>query len=207
MFYCSSSTVPELIKRQKRQKAYQLHVTNQQKQFPKNGFPINELTSFRDEPGFIGLHAIDNHRESDYRLQNYRTMDYTRNPHYTFPFQPKMHSHLDISEGQGAGMNAPLDSMLTRGEYTTKTGFNLREKISFGRYFDYLPGYQIPFHTNKSFYISTSPPVNPQKYYNGVFHTLGVNTRNYMRAGDETYRKMANLTNETRKASKVKYCF
>lgn len=169
----------------------------------RKAVPINMLTTTVDDPGFVDLKAHEDYKINEYTLQNFRTMNYTRNPCYTFPFQPKLHDHLGIAEGQGPGMNPNLDSELTRGELSNKTGFNLHEKVSFGKYFDYLPNYQTPFYNNKGILIATSPPVNPQKYYNGVFQTFGVNTRNYNRLSDETYRSIALLTNETRKKSKI----
>jgi len=164
--------------------------------------PIHQLTTPNDDPGFITLHAQDNSKISNYRIKNYRTMNYTRNPCYTFPYQPTLYDNIGISEGQGAGMNANLDSTLTRGELTNKTGFNLHERISFSRYFDYLPNYQRPFYNTFDFLVATNPPVNPQKYYNGVFATGGVGCRNYNRISDEAYRSIGLLTNETRKVSK-----
>ena len=164
----------------------------------RNTRPIND---FR----YVGLQTQDSKRESDYKVKNYRTTEYTRNPQYHFPIQHTMYDLQNIDEGKGPGMNPNLDSALQRAHFQDKPADRLQEAVSYIRYIDFLPCETLPIDHNK-FLVATSLSTDPQHSFNPEFYRPGVCARNYGRFSDEYFRKYANKSNKYRLPSKIVRC-
>lgn len=157
-----------------------------------------------NDPGYINLDTKDNQKINQWQMKNFRTIEYTKNPHYWFPEHHTFYDLQGIDEGQGAGMNPDLDSNLTRGNWVNLPDDRLQEKVTFIRYIDYYP--PMVFHPtefdNNRFFVSTSISDDPQRNFNPEFDRYGVCTRHFNRFSDEYWRKLANKSNKYRKPAK-----
>lgn len=177
-----------------------MNVLSSQSNFPT----INNNTRPINDPKYIQLDTQDNQKISNWQIKNYRTVQYTRNPHYLFPEYHTFYDLQGIDEGQGAGMNPNLDSELTRPNWENLPDDRLSEKVTFIRYIDYLPPIVfVPteFDHNR-FFVSTSISDDPQRNFEPEFDHYGVCTRHYNRLSDEYWRRLGNKSNKYRKAAK-----
>jgi hypothetical protein len=175
------------------------------KTFFMNPRILHNTRSINDRK-YIILDTQDNARINKFQTDNFRTTKYTKNPKYYYLPNHQIYYLQSISEGQGAGMNADLDSSLTRGDVINLPDDRLTEKVTYIRHVDILPpkitySKTYEFDHNK-FLVSTTISDDPQREFNPEFHMGGVNTTNYIRPSDEYWRNYAKKSNKYRFPSK-----
>ncbi len=158
-------------------------------------------TSTLNDDGYSQLSTKDNQKRSKLALDNYRTVEFTKNPKYLFPFDHVFYDLQAIDEGKGPGMNVDLDTKMTRGNFVVKPAEKLQEKVNFIRYVDFLPPKNIPID-HKKFLVSTSLSIDPQRKFNPVFHRQGIQTNHFNRLTDEFYRDIVHKPNNYRLPAK-----
>ena len=164
---------------------------------------INAQTHPLDDKKYKILQANDNLEINKYTVKNYRTVDYTKNPLYRFPYHHKLYDNQNITEGLGPGMNPNLDSMLTQSEFSTFPDDRLVEEVTFQRHVHILPDcVTVPEYMTNKFLVATTVPIRPQARYNAEFDIAGVCTKHYQRFSDEYYRKFVPQSNKYRLPSK-----
>ena len=127
-------------------------------------------------------HSIDNHRISQYTLTNYRTQRTKPNPYYQLGFSDNQYQYQSIYGPQGAGANAPLDSILTRGHIVHPDVARLSEQPTYCPFrHHYLPQKFQKSNINKEMdrnwfigedakmFQATSLSIDPQKGYDPLF--------------------------------------
>jgi hypothetical protein len=147
---------------------------------------INEAYELSTQSKYKNKYAIEETKqsklESDYRVTNHRTTEYTKNPNYMFK-KDELYDLQGIDDGKGPGKNILVDDKLTRGNWEPRPDDKLNEKVTFIRYVDFLPEKDKNIDHDQ-FLVSTSLPKKPQTQFCPQFDKYGINTRNYQRKQD-----------------------
>lgn len=166
-----------------------------------NGITIYKNSRSVNDGQYKIQHMIDNNRISQYTLTNYRTQKTVPNPHYQLGFSDNQYQFQSIYGPQGAGANAPVDSMLTRGHIVHPDVGRLSEHNTFHPFrHTWLPQ-QYNTNPNPNYFVgedakmfqSTSLSIDPQRGYDPCFRREGVNTSHYSRYSDEHFKKLAGV--------------
>jgi hypothetical protein len=147
---------------------------------------ILDNVGLQAEKGYIKVDTQDNKNSSDWRVSNYRTTTYTKNPEYYFK-KDQLYDLLGIYDGKGPGRNVMVDDKLTRGQTEPRPNDKLTEQVTFIRRVDFLPAKHRQITHNK-FLVSTTIPSRPQTSFCPQMDLKGINCRHFNRKTDKYYK-------------------